>query len=90
VLSGQRARDDVRQSRYPNTAPVVANQSVTIDEDMPSAIPLLVTDKENDPFTVTISTLPKLGTLVEHQRSIVTSGPITSLGRIRSCITLRR
>lgn len=60
---------------HPNTAPVVANQTVTIDEDTPTAIPLTITDRENDPFTVTLKTLPKRGRL-----SLTADGPpITSV-----------
>lgn len=45
-----------------NHAPVVQNQSVTTDEDVPLAISLIGSDADNDPITVEIVSGPSQGT----------------------------
>jgi subtilisin family serine protease len=66
---------------HPNTAPVATNQMVMIDEDTPTTIPLHVTDKEDDPLTITIKTLPRVGILrVAPLGQALTSAPVTITG----------
>ena len=47
----------------PNTAPVAANQAVTVTEDTPRAIILGGSDPENDPLTYTLTAPPANGML---------------------------
>lgn len=63
----------------PNTPPVAASRTVTLDEDTPTALVLEGSDAENHPLVAVVTSLPASGVLYQTADGVSPGAPISGV-----------